>query len=402
VTLRIYYTEPNCRTFNATVTTAFDYQGRPAVTLDRTAFYPTSGGQPFDTGRLGQATVVEVIDAPEIVHVLSAPLTAGTSITGEVDWQRRFDHMQQHTGQHLLSAAFDRLFDNRTVGFHMGDDVSTVDLSRDATSIDIERAVDEANNAVWNNVPVAIRFVSQEEAQKLPLRKEPTREGPLRVIDIAGVDLSACGGTHVERTGTVGLIAAVAWERLRGGTRVTFVCGARALRVLRMYRDSVAASVRVLSVLPAELPAAAERLQAEGKDLRKQLRSAQERLAAYEAVRLADGGADVDGVRLIVEVLEGWDAAGLKAIAAAVTAARRACVLLASSPPPAAVVIARSPGIAVDAQVVLRELVAQLGGRGGGKPELAQGGGVLATAAQIVSTGRSLLETAIHGSASRS
>lgn len=206
---RIYYADPCCRTFDATVTRAFEHEGRPAVTLDRTAFYPSSGGQPFDTGRLGAAGVVETVDADgDVIHV--------------------------------LSAAFDRLFDNRTVGFHMGAGVSTIDLDREPAPAEVERAVDDANRIVWEDRPVSIRFVSQAEAANLPLRKESAREGALRLIDISGFDLSACGGTHVERTGAVGVIAALSRERLRGGSRVTFVCGGRALRALRLVGEAAA------------------------------------------------------------------------------------------------------------------------------------------------------------------
>ena len=396
MTNRIYYTDPNCRTFVATVIRALDHEGRPAVTLDRTAFYPSSGGQPFDTGRLGAADVVEAMDAEgDVIHVLSAPLAAGLAVTGEIDWARRFDHMQQHTGQHVLSAAFERLFDNGTVGFHMGADVSTIDLAREAAPSEVERAVDEANRIVWEDQPVSIRFVSQAEAATLPLRKEPAREGTLRLIDISGFDLSACGGTHVERTGAVGVIAALSTERLRGGSRLTFACGGRALRALRTYRDAVAGSVRVLSVLPGDLPAAVERVQAESKGLRKLIKDLEERLAAHEGARLVADAPQVGGVRLLVQSVDGWDAAGLKALAAAAAGTDGACVVLMSATPPVSVVVARSAGVPVDANVVVQQLTGRFGGRGGGKPELAQGGGLTAPVQEIATAARALLESAL-------
>jgi alanyl-tRNA synthetase len=399
VTNRIYYTDPCCRTFDASVTRALEHAGRPAVTLDRTAFYPSSGGQPFDTGRLGAVGVIETVDAGgDVIHVLSAALAAGAAVTGEIDWARRFDHMQQHTGQHVLSAAFDRLFDNGTVGFHMGADESTIDLAREAAPAEVERAVDEANRIVWENRQVSIRFVSQTEAANLPLRKESAREGTLRLIDISGFDLSACGGTHVERTGAIGVIAALSAERLRGGSRLTFACGGRALRALRTYRDAVAGGVRALSVLPGDLPAAVERVQVESRDLRKQIKGLQERLAAHEGARLAADAPEVAGVRLLVQALEGWDAAGLKALAAAATATGRACVALISSVPPVSIVIARSAGVPVDANAVLQQLTGRFGGRGGGKPELAQGGGLTAPVAEIASAARALIESTLRGS----
>ena len=397
MTNRIYYTNPCCRTFDATVSRAFEYEGRPAVTLDRTAFYPPSGGQPFDTGRLGAAGVVETVDADnDIVHVLSAAIAAGVAVTGEIDWARRFDHMQQHTGQHVLSAAFDRLFDNRTVGFHMGADVSTIDLAREAEPSKVERAVAEANRIVWEDRPVSIRFVSQGEAANLPLRKESGREGTLRLIDISGFDLSACGGTHVERTGAIGVIATLSAERLRGGSRLTFVCGGRALRALRTYRDAIAGSVRALSVLPGDLPAAVERVQAESKDLRKRIKGLQEKLVAHEGARLAADALQVGGVRLLVQAIDEWDVAGLKALAAAATVGVRACVVLVSPVPPVSLVVACSVGVPVDANDVLQQLTRRFGGRGGGKRELAQGGGLTAPVAEIVSAARSLVESTLR------
>jgi alanyl-tRNA synthetase len=301
--------------------------------------------------------------------------------------------MQQHTGQHLLSAAFDRLFDNRTVGFHLGADVATIDLARETAPADIERAVDEANRVVWEDQPVSIRFVSQEEAATLPLRKESAREGTLRLIEILDFDLSACGGTHVHRTGAVGIIAVLTSERLRGGSRVTFACGNRALGAFRVYRDAVTGSVRTLSVVPAELPSAVERVQAESRDLRKQVRGLQDQVAVHEGARLAALAAQVGDVGVVVETVVGWDAVALKALAAAVTASRPVCAVLLSPGPPISIVVACSAGVPVDASVVLKALVSQFGGRGGGKRESAQGGGLSGPVEAIASAARAALES---------
>ena len=341
MTERLYYADPYCRSFDAQVLRVFEHDGRPAVTLTRTAFYPTSGGQPFDTGRLGAAGIVDVVDlGDEIAHLLETPqaIAIGEHVTGEIDWSRRFDHMQQHTGQHVLSAAFVRTCDDATVSFHMGTEDSTIDLAREVTGAEIERAVDEANRVVWEDHAVSIRFVSAAEAETLPLRKEPARGGPLRLIDIAGFDLSACGGAHVARTGAIGLIAVLSADKFRGGTRLTFVCGRRALRALRTYRDAVAGSMRALSVVPGELPAAVERVQNEARDLRKTIKTLQERLATHEAARLRSEGADVAGVRVVVAVLDGWDAPGLKMIAAEIAAGEQAGVVLVSASSPVLVV----------------------------------------------------------------
>jgi len=393
VTSRIYYTDPYCRRFEAVVTSMVEHQGRQAALLDRTAFYPTSGGQPFDTGRItpqqrgSSGSAVDVLDTidldDDIAHVLSAPLAVGAAVTGEIDWTRRFDHMQQHTGQHVLSAAFDRLFDNRTVSFHMGAELSTIDLAKEMSWEQIARAEDEANRVIWDNREVAIRFVSSDEAATLSLRKEPVRAGVLRLIEVRDFDLSACGGTHVARTGAIGAILVPAVEKFKGGVRVTFVCGGRALRVFRTLRESVVGSVRALSVLPQELPGTIERMQTEARDLRRTIKRFQESLAVHEAVRLAGD--------VVVEALDGWDANGLKTIATEITSRTSAVVALFSTASPIAVVIACSPDRKVDANAVLRALTERFGGRGGGKADLAQGGGLSGNLADICSAARELL-----------
>ncbi len=304
--------------------------------------------------------------------------------------------MQQHTGQHVLSAAFDRLFGNRTMSFHMGAEACTIDLARALPPADVERAVDAANRVVWNDRAVTVRFASAAEAASLPLRKEPARSGPLRLIDVDDFDLSACGGTHVARTGAIGVIAVTATERCKGGMRVSFVCGNRALRALRLYRDAVAGSVRLLSVLPTELPSAIDRLQHESKDLRKTLGRFQEQLAAHEAARLLASADDVNGTRVVVRAFEGWDAAGLKLVASALTAEPGVVAALFSTSSPAFVVVAARAGAgdgrpSVDAGAVLRALTGRFGGRGGGKADMAQGGGLTGSPDEMLAAARRLI-----------
>jgi alanyl-tRNA synthetase len=394
MTERIYYTDPARRSFDAVVTAAVVHEGTLAVVLDRTAFYPTSGGQPFDIGRLGTTDVVNTIDDGEnVLHVVKSPLGVGETVRGEIDWVRRFDHMQQHTGQHVLSAAFDRVLDNRTKSFHMGGESATIDLAREVSPAHVERCVDEANRVVWEDRAVTIRFASPEEAARLPLRKEPVREGPLRLIDIADFDLSACGGTHVSRTGEIGLIAVTATEKFRGGVRLTFVCGGRALRALREYRDAVAGSVRALSVLPHELPATVERIHIEGKQARKTISRLQSDLAVHEAARLIAASPAVDGNRRTAHVVDGWDSAGIKAIASAMTAQAGIAVALLGTSAPIGLVVARSSDVALDANAVLQQLLKRFGGRGGGKAELAQGAGLAGDPQEIAAAARDLIRT---------
>ena len=385
MTERLYYNDSYLQEFDARVVERTTHEGRDAVVLDRTAFYPTSGGQPFDVGTLSGVNVLDVVDLEDgrLLHIVDR-LPERTDVEGRIDWTRRFDHMQQHTGQHVLSAAFDRLLGARTESFHLGADTSTIDLARQLAPADVARAEAEANRVVWEDRPVAVRFAAAEEAAALGLRKESKRDGTLRLVDVADFDLSACGGTHVSRTGAIGLIAVSATERFRGGLRVTFLCGGRALTGFRALRDAVAGSVRALSVLPGELPAAIERLQGESKEQRRLLKELQGRLAAHEGDALAAAAVEHGGLRLVAAVLPGWDAAALKTIAARIAERSGHVAVLVGDPPASLIVISRASDVSVDAGAVLKQIVQRHGGKGGGRPELAQGGGLVSPAADVL------------------
>jgi alanyl-tRNA synthetase len=393
VTERLYYTDPYLTQFEADVLdveTAPD--GRLGAVLNRTAFYPTSGGQPFDTGMLSGVRVTDVVDREDgtILHVTEGHPPKGR-IQGQVDWDRRFEHMQQHTGQHVLSAAFDRLLAARTVSFHLGSTSSTIDLSLEVSPQDLARVETEANRIVWEDRAVDIRFATAAEAANLPLRKESLRGGELRLIVVDGYDLSACGGTHVSRTGAIGIIATATSERFRNGTRVEFLCGIRALRVYRSLRDSIADSTRLLSVLPTELTASIDRIQTEARELRRRNKDLQVSLAAFEADKLA-GAAERHGTAMVViRAVEGWDTNGLKQIAAHLVSRPGYVALLLATSTPALVVVARSADVAIDSAAILGKLIAQFGGKGGGRPELAQGGGLNGTPTTILEYARSLI-----------
>jgi alanyl-tRNA synthetase len=393
VTERLYYTQPYLAAFHAEVIGfAAAPDGRRGALLDRTAFYPTSGGQPHDTGILGGARVIDVLDRDDgtILHVVEGELPAGP-VHGQIDWPRRFDHMQQHTGQHILSAACERGHGARTVSFHLGSESSTIDLATDLSPSRIAEAEAEANRIVWEDRPVGIRFVDAGEAAGLPLRKEPTRGGELRLIDVEDFDLSACGGTHVARTGAIGIIAIAGWERLRGGTRLEFLCGARALRGYRRLRDSVGDCTRLLSVLPEELPSGIARLQGEIRDLKRRSRDLQTSLASHEAAALASGADRHGSLSLVSAVLEGSDANALKVLASGIVSHSGFVAVLLGAETPRAVVIARSADVAIDAAAILRALIARSGGKGGGRPELAQGGGLSGTAEEILDAARAAI-----------
>jgi alanyl-tRNA synthetase len=312
-------------------------------------------------------------------------------VAGRIDWARRFEHMQQHTGQHVLSAAFERFCRARTESFHLGATAATIDLGREVAPSDVALAETEANRVVWEDRPVTIRFADPEEAAALPLRKEPVRTGRLRLIEVDGFDLSACGGTHVARTGAIGVIAVSGWERFRGGTRVEFRCGVRALADYRAMRDSVSAAQRLLSTGPADLAFAIERLQGEAREAKRRVNDLQEKLAGHEAEALADRATPSGSSRIVVEPLGGWDAAGLKTIAAAIAERPGHTAVLLTIATPVSIVVARAADVRLDAGAVLRQLTAKYGGKGGGRPELAQGGGLNGRAEEIAAFARTLL-----------
>jgi alanyl-tRNA synthetase len=394
---RLYYTDPLRLAFEARVQACEpappSHPGAWAVRLSDSAFYPTTGGQPFDTGRLGDARVTDVIedDAGDVVHVVDRPLEPGVLVAGEVDRARRLDHRQQHSGQHVLSAAFVRTARVATVSFHLGATVSTIDLAREVTPAEIAAAEDAANAVIQEDRPVTIRFVSGEEAAALPLRKEPKRAGELRLIDIADWDLSACGGTHVNHTGEIGPIAVRGWERFKGGTRLEFVCGARTLASFRELRDTVAASSRLLSVLPAELPAAIGRLQEEARDLRRVQRDLQGELAGLRAAALAGAAEAVGARRAVLAAVPNADAGALKGLGAAIVASPGLVAVLVSDATPALAVVARSADVDLDAAALFRALATTFGGKGGGRPDFAQGGGLNAAPAAILEAARTVL-----------
>jgi len=393
MTDRLYYTDAYRTEFDADVTACAPSGDRFAVTLSATAFYPTSGGQPHDLGRLGGRAVVDVVDEEDgrLVHLVEGSLEVGARVHGAVDWSRRFDHMQQHTGQHVLSAAFETICKARTESFHLGTTSATIDLGRPVSPREIAAAEDDANRVVWQDRDVRVRFVSAEEAATLPLRKESGRTGMLRLVDVTDYDLSACGGTHVARTGGIGVISVTGWEKFKAGTRVEFRCGVRALTQLREWRDALAATNRALSVSAVELAPAIERLQGENKTLVRTVRTLQEQLAGHVAADLVTTATRVGDRVVVAQALDGWDAPGLKAIAASVAATPGACAAVFSATSPTLVVIARAAEVPVDAGAVLKALVARFGGKGGGKADLAQGGGLTGDIAAIVEAARAAL-----------
>jgi alanyl-tRNA synthetase len=360
--------------FDARVVARREHEGRPAVLLDRTAFYAESGGQPWDTGTLGSVTVVAVVEqAGEILHVLGAPL-AEDAVRGRVDGARRRDHREQHHGQHLLSRAFAETASALTVSFHLGADVSSIDLDREMDDASVAAAEQRANQIVWEARPVSVRVVSRAEAEALGVHAPNDAGDSVRLVEAQGFDLQPCGGTHPRNTAEVGVVLVLGHERYKGGSRVRFVCGHRGLEAFRS-RAFVLERLSALLSAPIEaLPDAAQRLLEQAATNQRRTRELLERALDGEARRLL--AATSERPALIVASYDGWPPDELRGLATRLMTLAPGVALLASrTGAKAHLVFAQSEGLGHDVPSLLREAAAMLGGRGGGKGALAQGGG---------------------------
>jgi alanyl-tRNA synthetase len=377
-TERLYYHDPYRRTFTARVLERLEIDGRPAVVLDRSAFYPTGGGQPHDTGSLNGVAVADVVERETdkaVVHLLAGPLERD-GVDGEINWARRFELMQQHTGQHILSAVFGEVLAAETVSVHFGADYATLDLDKaPLTEEDLERVEEAANAVVWENRPVSARFVEQAELATLPLRKPPAVSGPIRIVEVAGLDWSPCGGTHVRASGEVGLIKIVRAERRGAETRAEFLCGARALADYRAKNRAILDLALHLSVGYRELAEVVSRLEGENKALRKERDNLRDELLSSEAAALLAGAEERDGIRVVRRAFSGREAKSVRALASRLAEEESCLALLGSAGEKATLIFARSDDLALDVRPLLNAACAVVGGRGGGQPGFAQGGG---------------------------
>lgn len=396
VSERLYYADSNLRSFSAAVTDVRELSRGDAesvwqLALDRTAFYPTSGGQPCDTGLLratsrGGAALeisVEAVEEDEtgdVWHFVRKPLAAGTRVEGEIDWPRRFDHMQQHTGQHLLSAIFLRELEAPTVSFHLGETSSTIDLAcASVAHHSIERVERIANDIIAEDRAVSTRYVTRTEAEAMAaageLRKLPERSGDIRIVEIAGCDRNACGGTHVRSTGQVGSLLLRGIEKVTRGVRVEFVCGQRAVRTARADFSALTQATAALSVPAADLPSAIERLKVEAKSRAKEWQRLNEQLADYHAARLAVEVPIENGLRFVQRSWKDRDRDYVRLLASRLTAAAPSTVaiLCSESSQPMRVVLARSIDFNFDCGLLMKNSLAAFGLRGGGSADLAQG-----------------------------
>lgn len=367
MTVRVYYDDAYLNGFRAQVVEA---RGN-AVYLDRSAFYPTSGGQPFDHGTIGGVPVLDVVDEGDRVrHDLAAPLPLG-DFDCLIDWQRRFDHMQQHTGQHVLSAVLVERFGFHTVSFHLGQDASTIDIEADSLSPQQVAAAEAAANAViLENRPVTVSY-HDEASPDIGLRKATGRTGLIRVVSIGNLDRSACGGTHVRATGEIGFLQIRRLDRIRGIVRIEFVCGWRAIRRARADFAALTRIARVYSSALDDAPAMVETQRERLADADKALRKLSLEVAQFRGRQLYDSTAPLpNGLRLHTRRVPAAITDEIRAEAQAFTNCPQAA-FVAASESPSAVLLAMSAG--QQAGATLKPLLAKWGGRGGGNPQLAQG-----------------------------
>lgn len=371
-TARLYYDDARLLRFSASITALAD--GGRIVYLDRTAFYPTSGGQPNDLGSLADIAVVDVVDEDDrIAHHLAEPVgvPVGAMVIGQIDAVRRFDHMQQHSGQHLLSALLHDSYGWPTVSVHFGPDISTLDVEVDDIAADALPAIERRANALLlESRPITVSY--EDAASAEGLRKASDRGGELRIVTIEGIDRSACGGTHVSHTAEIGALLVRRTERTKGNTRIEFVCGYRAIQRARLDADLLNRAARPLSASPNDLPELVEQQQARVVELERERRKLLQQLAVHEANTLWSGShADASGIRRI-HVLSTGPVKEMEPLVQQLVALG-SCAVLVTQPGSFALLFGSAADTNIDAGQTLRAALQQAGGRGGGSPRVAQG-----------------------------
>ncbi|HYF82638.1 MAG TPA: DHHA1 domain-containing protein [Clostridia bacterium] len=375
-TERLFNDNPYLEEFNAKVVEVIPFNDKYGVVLDKTAFYPEGGGQPSDTGHLNDVNVLQVIDKDgQLLHIVDKPLESET-VKGLINWPRRFDHMQQHTGQHILSECFEKLLNGSTDSFHLGKDIVSIEINiENFNDSDMPQIENMANAIIYSNLPVTAKIVTDEELQSIPLRKKPKVSENIRIVEVKEFDYSPCGGTHVGATGEVGMIKIINWEKCKGGFRFTFVCGYRALKDYSLQNSITRALGEKLSVRDFDIVEAVGKLQADYRIAVKQLSAATQELIKYEAEQLLAESNQVGGLKLISKILEGRSMNDAKLLAQYLTQSPGTIVLLACRNETAQVLFTRSEDASIDMNNLLKKVFPIIDGKGGGNARTAQGGG---------------------------
>ena len=395
MTERLYYDDSYMKEFDAEVVRAELRRGRPIVALNRSAFYPTSGGQPYDTGTINDARVTDVfVDADgEVWHEIDAPLDVGTQVHGKIDWPRRWDHMQQHGGEHMIAGAVYHLTGGMTIGLHLGAEVSSIDVqfSDGATHMDAEliaKIEDYVNERIQMDAPIRCWFPDAEELASLPLRKAPTVKEHVRIVAMGDFEMVACGGTHPSSTGQIGLVKIVSAAPERGKLRLSFVCGMRAYRDYRRNYDCAWAAANLLSTRPEKLPELLESTLNRLKEAERELNRLRREGLLGSIPELLEHAEPIPGGGKLVCTLADCDAAALKELASKLIEEDGVVALLgAKNGDRCSFVFARSANLDLAMGKLLSEAAKPLGGKGGGRPDFAQGGGP----AEVLEAARAIL-----------
>lgn len=381
MTQRLYYEQTYLKEFKAVVTNVHPHGESWAVSLDRSAFYPTSGGQPYDTGTLNGHAVSDVFvdDQGEVWHVIQAPLTPGEEVLGRIDWARRFDHMQQHAGEHMIAGAVWRQLGGSTIGLHLGADFSTIDVTMPhgethLSDEQIRALEDDVNEQIQRDVPIRCWFPGEDELKSLPLRKPPTVQEHVRIVAIGDAEMVACGGTHPSTAGQIALVKIIGAHPSKGKLRLSFLCGNRAVQDYRRRYDICEESAQLLSAQIAQIPEGLARLNREIAELEREINRLRSENARRQLDELVRRSGEVSGCRVIAARLDDLPMETLRRLANELTARERAVVLLAVPRENGEMLLfARSENVPFDMNALLRAAVSELGGKGGGRSDFAQG-----------------------------
>lgn len=401
----IYYTDAYQTTFESEVIETLEENGRFGLILNQTAFYPTSGGQPFDTGKLNNQPVLDVTNRKSdksIIHWFENPFEVANQVTGEINWERRFDHMQQHTGQHMLSQAFIQLANAPTIGFHLSPKTVTIDLDiNELAQEKIDEVEQYVNQIVWENRPIHIKFVTLEEAQSLNVRKlPPVAREKIRLVDITNFDLTACGGTHVTSTGSVGMIKIIKSERQNKKVRITFTCGSRALTDYGQKNQITSALTQSLTTGLDDLVPNISRLQGDVKQLQKDKKQLQTKMIGYQADEIAATAESIGGYQRIIHVMPDGNPAILRTLAQNLTQIPNTVVFLAVIVGgKTQLLLSSAEDVSLDMTALLKAVVADLGsGSGGGKGHTVQGGTAVTDAQKLTQAFTQVSQAMLKGS----
>ncbi len=382
MTERLYYEDSYLKEFKAKVLKKIKINNQPAVVLDETAFYPTSGGQPYDKGVIQDVPVVEVVEEDdEVVHILKKELKEkiNSEVVGKIDWKRRFDHMQQHLGQHILSGALMKLWGVETISFHLGEEVCTLDIAKQKLIEEEAKKAEEcANEIIFENKLVKCYFVEgEEELKRLNLRKVPEKMGKIRIIEVKDFDLSACGGTHCRATGEVGMIKITKWEKRGEKIRLDFICGKRSLEDYYWKNELIKNISNKLTIKDSELGEAIDRMLEERKEIRKELKEFKEKLQDYEVRNLInESSLKDDGIKIISKIFEDNNFQEVKELVQKIINLDESVVVLFGVKSDGAkILFACSRALKYDMNGLIREAGKFIEGRGGGAPNFAQAGG---------------------------